>query len=276
MIDQLRNFIRNAGFTKYVSPILTRLENWRLSRYGSLTQRRLSSEVAEIVSADGEVIQCGPPIHFSEMAMSRHELPTLVAFVNVFAPIIRGTVVWDVGGNAGFYAALLSKICGDKGRVISFEPVPPTFHGLCANLKAAGIENVSVMNLALSDQDGEMPISFDPNSDTTSSLEIRSDAGCVNVHVASGDALVASKTCPTPTMIKMDIEGHELKALKGMLGILSGPECRAVLCEIHFSILAAGGERRAGSKARSLLASAGFDHVSFISRSHLMATKGKF
>jgi hypothetical protein len=77
-------------------------------------------------------------------------------------------------------------------------------------------------------------------------------------------------------MLKMDIEGHELKALEGMKKLLARRECRAVLCEVHFSILAASGEHRAGARARKIFAEAGFDAVTFISRSHLMATKGRF
>lgn len=194
----------------------------------------------------------------------------------MFAPVIQGGVVWDVGGNAGFYSALLSKIAGSEGLVYAFEPVPVTFDSMCANLKSATAFGVVPMNLALSDQDGTLPISFDPASDTTSSLEKNTGASFVEVRVAAGDSLVTSGECQPPTMLKMDIEGHELKALEGMKKLLARPECRAVLCEVHFSILAASGENQAGAKAKKILSDAGFDTVTFISRSHLMATKGRF
>jgi len=146
------------------------------------------------------------------MVVSRHELPTLVACANVFASVVRNGVVWDVGGNAGFYSALLSQMAGAGGHVYAFEPVPATFEGMCDNLSTAGAANVMPMNLALSDKDGVLPISFDPASDTTSSLEKTSGASCVEVRVAAGDSLVESGECAPPAMLKMDIEGHELKA----------------------------------------------------------------
>jgi FkbM family methyltransferase len=276
MIDRLRSLLRATGLNSRLSPLLAKLEDRRLAQYGRLVQRSASAETSELVSASGAAFRLGPPQHYAEMAVSRHELPTLVACLNVFAPVIKGGVVWDVGGNAGFYSALISQVAGPRGRVYAFEPVPSTFQNMCANLRAAGVENVSPLNLALSDRDGVLPISFDPSSDTTSSLEKTSGAACVEVRVASGDSLVSFGECEPPVMLKMDIEGHELKALEGMKKLLARPECRAVLCEVHFSILAAGGEHQASARARGMLAEAGFDRLTFISRSHLMATKGRF
>lgn len=274
MIDFIRSVVRSAGLANRLSPLLARYEQWRLTRFGKLEQRSLSEEVSELVSVSSGVFRAGPPVHFAEMAVSVHELPSLVAGLNICAPVMREGIVWDVGGNAGFYSYLFGLIAGPKGRVFAFEPVPTTFQTMCANLKVAGAQNVTPLNLALSDQCGVLPISFDPNSDTTSSLENTQGLSCVDVRVATGDNLVETGECLQPTMLKIDIEGHELKALAGMRHVLAQPQCRAVICEIHFSILAKHGERRPGVMARRMLKDAGFDRVIFISRSHLVATKG--
>lgn len=277
MIDRLRSLLRTTGLTNRLSPLLAKLEDRRLAQYGRLVQRSASAETSELVSASGAVFRLGPPQHYAEMAVSRHELPTLVACLNVFAPVIEGGVVWDVGGNAGFYSALTSQLAGPRGRVYAFEPVPSTFENMCANLKTAAALNVTPKNLALSDREGSLQISINPADDTVSSLEMGIPGGeTAEVRVSSGDSLVGSGECEPPVMLKMDIEGHELKALAGMKKLLARPECRAVLCEVHFSILAAGGEHQASARARGMLAEAGFDRLTFISRSHLMATKGRF
>ena len=215
----------------------------------------------------------GPPSHFAQMACSRHELPTLVACLNICADILKGEVAWDVGGNAGFYGALLGKLVGPSGKVYGFEPVPGTFDLMCENLRTAQSTNVIPMNMGLSDHDAVMPMSFDPANSTVSSLEVSAGAMTTDVRVATGDRLVESGECAPPVMLKIDIEGHELKALKGMQKLLSRNECRAVLCEIHFAILASKGENAAAGKAKRILFEAGFRHCRFISRSHLMATK---
>ncbi len=273
MIQIARSFVRAAGLSGIISPWLQRWENWKLSNYGALKMERLSPEAAQVENCAGARFTVGPPAHFAEMACSRHELPTMVACANICADLLKGGVAWDVGGNAGFYGAFLSQLVGPSGKVYGFEPVPDTFKLMCANLREAQCANVTPMNLALSDVDGAMPMSVDPADNTISSLELRVADSSVEVRVATGDRLVESGECEVPVMLKIDIEGHELKALKGMSGVLARSECRAVLCEIHFAILAAGGEPAPAFEAKKLLRAAGFKHCSFISRSHLMATK---
>lgn len=273
MIHKVRSFVRNTGLARVISPWVSRWENWKLSKFGKLETARVSPETARIFYGDGKSLQMGPPSHYADMACSRHELPTLVAFLNICSGFLDGKVTWDVGGNAGFYGALLSKLVGPSGKVFGFEPVPDTFKMMCANQQTAQCTNVFPMNIALSDHDGVMPMSFNPSYNSVSSLEVSAGDATIDVRVASGDGLVASGECQVPAMVKMDIEGHELKALQGMKKTLGHSECRAIVCEIHFSILASRGESAAAGKAKALLREAGFEHCRFISRSHLMATK---
>lgn len=53
----------------------------------------------------------------------------------------------------------------------------------------------------------------------------------------TGDRLVENGTAPMPNVIKMDIEGAEWKALKGMQTILADNKCRFVIVEIHPKLL---------------------------------------
>lgn len=273
MIQKLRSFVRNTGLSRVISPWVSRWENWKLAKFGKLDTARLSSGTAQIFYGDGKSLQMGPPSHYADMSCSRHELPTLVAFLNICSGFLDGKVAWDVGGNAGFYGTLLSKLVGASGKVYGFEPVPDTFKLMCANQQTAQCANITPMNIALSDHDGVMPMSFNPSYNAVSSLEVSAGDATIDVRVASGDHLVESGECQVPAMVKMDIEGHELKALQGMRKTLAQPGCRAIVCEIHFSILASRGEADAAGKAKKILQEAGFKYCRFISRSHLMATK---
>ena len=273
MIQKLRSLVRKVGLARLISPWVSRWENWKLSRFGKLETVRLSPDTARISYGDGKSLQMGPPSHYADMSCSRHELPTLVAFLNVCSGFLDGKVAWDVGGNMGFYGALLSRLVGPSGKVFGFEPVPDTFKLMCANQQAAHCSNVMPMNIALSEHDGVMPMSFDPTYNAVSSLEVSAGDAKIDVRVASGDRLVESGECEVPVMVKMDIEGHELKALQGMKKTLGRTECRAIVCEIHFSILASRGESDPVGKAKRLLKEAGFKYCRFISRSHLLATK---
>jgi len=64
-----------------------------------------------------------------------------------------------------------------------------------------------------------------------------------------------------------------MKALAGMSQVLAHPDCRALLCEIHFGILRDIGERHVTERLNCLLGKAGFRSTRWVSRSHLLALK---
>ena len=54
-----------------------------------------------------------------------------------------------------------------------------------------------------------------------------------SIDVYRGDDLVSVRSIPKPTVIKMDIEGAEFRALDGMRELLSEPQCRLLFLEVH-------------------------------------------
>ena len=133
----------------------------------------------------------------------------------VFAQTIRpGFTVWDIGANVGFYTLLASRLVGAEGRVVSFEPLPQNVLAMERHLRLNGIENVEVVQRAVSDQDGTVAFQRGENDS-----EGRVDDG--------GEVRVDSIRLETfwrafgrvPDVLKMDIEGGEVVALKG------GVEC---------------------------------------------------
>jgi hypothetical protein len=53
------------------------------------------------------------------------------------------------------------------------------------------------------------------------------------VAVDVGDALIASGQVPAPTLIKLDVEGHEAAVLRGLSAALADPRCKLVVFEDH-------------------------------------------
>ena len=68
-------------------------------------------------------------------------------------PII-GDVVIDVVAHYGFYTLLASKIIGESGCVIAFEPNSANFQGLLGNVQLNGATNVKAINVALGNFNG--------------------------------------------------------------------------------------------------------------------------
>src|SRR5947209_8749833 len=57
------------------------------------------------------------------------------------AAVHQGDTVFDVGANIGFFSTLLSRIVGEAGRVLAFEPEPENLALLGTNLGANGCRN---------------------------------------------------------------------------------------------------------------------------------------
>jgi len=139
-----------------------------------------------------------------------------------------GDTVLDIGANIGFYAELLSGFVGDKGHVHCFEPDITNFDHL--QTRCTGFKNVTVNNKAVADKTYTLKIytSKQLNVDHRTykpddyDQEIDIDAVSIDEYLlfdsAQGDKNIA--------FIKMDIQGFEMSAVKGMVKTLQNPDLK--------------------------------------------------
>ena len=146
----------------------------------------------------------------------------------------------DIGAHTGIYALLVATLSPET-RVLAFEPEPRIFPALVANLELNGFANVSALQIALSDRNGEAQLAISPDR-TAASLENREPgAPLVMVRTARADDLVDDPV----GLVKIDVEGHEMAVLRGMAGILERDhpalviECFETLDEVraHLAML---------------------------------------
>lgn len=121
-----------------------------------------------------------------------------------------GDIVFDIGAYVGDTALWFSKAVGPQGKVYAFEPEPSNFAKLKANLERNKVTNVIPLQLALSENEGEMRVS----SGAGSSVITQAGTG-KSVKVTTIDNFLEVNKLPRVDFIKMDVEGHELKVLKG-------------------------------------------------------------
>lgn len=133
-----------------------------------------------------------------------------------------GDVVVDAGAYIGYYTVLASKLVGDKGKVYAFEPSPENRDVLVKNIKLNGCDNVSTIRRAVSDKQGT--VTFYPNPTNASGSTMFKDYSTHNnrdpkvvVDTVSLDGVIGRGRVD---FIKMDIEGGETRALKGMTNII--------------------------------------------------------
>jgi FkbM family methyltransferase len=140
-----------------------------------------------------------------------------------------GDWVIDAGANVGTYTTRLAELVGPQGRVLAFEPMPQTFAHLASVVAYCGLANVSLFNVALSDHNcaghALMVVPTWAQSTRLNYYEahlVPADAGSLDraqrVLTLSVDAL------PLPAriaLVKIDVEGHEVAALRGMERLLA-------------------------------------------------------
>jgi FkbM family methyltransferase len=152
----------------------------------------------------------------------------------------RGTIAVDLGANFGMYTKVLSDLVGPTGTVISVEPVPQTFDALSRNIRSLGLGNVSCVNVAISDSDGDVVMEL-PNYDTgginfyqatvvaTADKRVVDSSQHLLVPALKLDTLVAGKGIVG--FVKCDVEGHELACLSGAEMVLNS-HCPPWLVEV--------------------------------------------
>jgi FkbM family methyltransferase len=163
-----------------------------------------------------------------------------------------GMTVVDIGANLGLHTVIAASRVGTGGRVISFEPEPENFSLLEHNVRANGFGNVTAINRAVADRVGRLTLNLsDSNKGRHSLVRTRFDSRefsrSVEVDAVTLDAELATLGCERVDVIKMDIEGAEVLALKGMQSTLAQS---AISLFIEFSPSAI---RRAGTDPATFL-----------------------
>lgn len=136
----------------------------------------------------------------------------------------------DVGANVGIFT-VLARTAGAS--VISVEPSPAAFLALKRNVLSNGYASeVDLRNIAVSDHCGRAAFSS-ADADTTNHLLASNEAhSSIDVPLTTLDTVVSGRRV---TLLKMDIEGYELPALRGASSLLASPDLKALIVEVNQS-----------------------------------------
>lgn len=126
-----------------------------------------------------------------------------------------GHIFVDAGANIGFYTILSSKLVGDEGQVISFEMIPKTAEILRFHVVKNNCSNVKVIEGALAETPGLKVYAslFDGRSGQSSIINANRKN---KVEVRTLTLQEQFKDFKKIDLMKLDIEGAELKALEGL------------------------------------------------------------
>lgn len=164
-----------------------------------------------------------------------------------------GMTVLDIGANIGETALQFSRLTGDNGTVLAFEPFPATYGKLLHHISINACKNVHAFHVALSNKKGSLMMSSTPGNSGGNRIDAQS--GTVTVESVTLDGFLESQPEFKPDLIKIDVEGFEMHVLSGASATLSKFK-PALFLEVNDTFL-----RNAGSSGKELfeiITSAGY------------------
>jgi len=132
------------------------------------------------------------------------------------AELRPGWVIYDVGANVGFYSLLAARCVGPSGRVFAFEPVPENLAYLRRHVALNALAQVTVYPIAVSDTCAHLRFTRGANR-STGHLD---NSGDLEVKTVTLDNFVFGQGNPPPQIMKVDVEGAEIRVLCGAQRIL--------------------------------------------------------
>lgn len=143
-----------------------------------------------------------------------------------------GDVVYDIGAHVGYYTLLAARRVGARGKVYAFEPLPTNLEYLENHIRLNGLTNVTVVPAAVSDQSGAGAF----RRTASRAMGQLVEHGDLQVQMIALDVWQQESGHPLPRVVKMDIEGAELRALRGARNLL-GAAMPTLLLATHSAAL---------------------------------------
>ena len=167
-----------------------------------------------------------------------------------------GDTVFDVGAGIGAETLLFSRLVGPSGRVVSLEAHPRTYERLARLCEVNRLANVTPLQVAATDVDGVVEISDLPHYLQNTVVGPGGDG--VEVRGRRIDAIAAELGIERIDLLKMNIEGAERLAIRGLDGVIE--RTRHVCIGCHDFLADAGGpdEMRTKALVREFLVDNGF------------------
>jgi FkbM family methyltransferase len=158
--------------------------------------------------------------------------PVHLAFIHNW--VMRDSTVWDIGANLGLFA-FPAALKAREGKVFAFEPDADVAGRIARSLRLPSNRDlsISVEAFAVSDRDGTAE--FEVSTYSTAMSRLKGEAPWHDASVRAREVRQVAvraidslaKELPSPSIIKIDVEGAEMKVLEGGRGTIA--RCRPVM-----------------------------------------------
>jgi FkbM family methyltransferase len=148
-----------------------------------------------------------------------------------------GMTFVDVGANWGYYTLLAAHLVGPRGRVLSLEPDPRLFRKLHDVVTDNSLAQVTAVQIAAAQQAGTLHMAgydeHDENFGLSRVVVRASDPEAFAIEGRPLDDLLDEARLGRIDLLKMDVEGFEGAALRGLERSLRDARIDRLLLELH-------------------------------------------
>jgi FkbM family methyltransferase len=165
------------------------------------------------------------------MALGAFETDDLQHFIAAVGP---KDVVFDVGANIGAYCVPIGRSLPDA-TVHAFEPIELNASLIQVSLYMSRLHNVQIVRKCVSDHTGLVNFSLSEDSAYSSMIDTgrKAEVRRIQCEAVSLDDYCSANAGLRPDIMKIDVEGAELKVLDGARQLLSDPNRRPKLLLIE-------------------------------------------
>ncbi|MBN9349750.1 MAG: FkbM family methyltransferase [Chitinophagaceae bacterium] len=131
----------------------------------------------------------------------------------------EGMTVYDIGANIGTFALQFAGRVSKTGNVIGFEPGPYTYKQCLKNISLNHFNNILIFNEGLGESQSIAAL-YNVNPHNRGMQRLLADDNTDSydkeiVQINTLDNKIETAQLPHPDVIKIDVEGYELKVLRG-------------------------------------------------------------
>lgn len=134
----------------------------------------------------------------------------------------EGDVFYDIGANAGIYSLDIAKSFNDKVTVHSFEAIPSLVNSIRLSIALNSFTRLQVHESLLGDEEGIVDLYIPDQSINASLISPHKRSKIINCKMTTLDRFIEENKLSLPTVIKIDVEGAEMKVFAGAYKTLSG------------------------------------------------------
>lgn len=240
-MESLRFFLKYARYRYIAYRIFLRIRMGKRKREHFLRRRGLSEidflpeRVYSINNINALPRKGSDDFYMFYIPREKELLPHLI--------MRSGETFVDVGANVGYYSLKIAKEYSTKGvTILAIEAHPGNYKALCKNIELNNFKCITTVNKAVSDHKGIVTMyeRIDTRNRVRSefyslsngyiheSNTVRPDAGSLEIECDTLDNILGEQRID---VMKIDIEGAEVSALKGATHILK--KLRKIIVEVH-------------------------------------------